>query len=67
MGTGGNAEKEGIVRDKMKNEALLTFSPPGSYVVRINHHNKCDMEETIFVDQHQHLEQEEIRSLLRGP
>ena len=43
-----HAEKEGIVRDKMKNEALLTCSPPGSYVVRINHHNKCDMEETIL-------------------
>ena len=29
--------KEGMERDQMKNAALLTFAPAGSYVVRISH------------------------------
>ena len=40
--------KEGMANDHMKNAALLRFAPPGSYVVRINHENRCQMEEHVL-------------------
>ena len=32
-----HAEKEGMVRDQLKNLTLLAFAPSGSFVVRISH------------------------------
>ena len=43
-----HATKEGMDRDQIKNTALLAFAPPGSYVVRINHENKCELEENVL-------------------
>eukprot|EP00438_Fugacium_kawagutii_P031476 Skav222645 [mRNA] locus=scaffold10:444608:446644:- [translate_table: standard] len=39
---------EGVERDQLKNAALLAFGPAGSYVIRINHRNKCLMEENVL-------------------
>ena len=43
-----HGRKEGLARDRMKNAALLAFAPPGSYVIRINHRNKCQLEENVL-------------------
>ena len=40
--------KEGMANDHMKHAALLGFSPPGSYVVRISHENKSQLEENVL-------------------
>ena len=43
-----HAEKEGIVQDRRKSLALLALAPPGSYVVRINHDDRCRLEENVL-------------------
>ena len=36
--------KEGMAKDLLKNEALLGFAPPGSFVVRINHKGRSQLD-----------------------
>ena len=43
-----HGERECISRDEMKNVAMLSFAPPGSYVVRINHENRCQMKDNVL-------------------
>ena len=36
--------KEGMAKDLLKNEALLEFAPAGSFVIRINHNGKSQLD-----------------------
>ena len=43
-----HGEKEGLVKDKLKNKALLAYAPSGSFIVRISHTRKTGLRDNIL-------------------
>ena len=43
-----HATREGMKKDLLKNAALLDFAPPGSFVVRIGHQGRSQLNESVL-------------------